>query len=101
MIRFGRRRDFPASIEVYEDGPYLLRGAYSLLDAEGLEIDPRRCTIALCACGRSKIKPFCDGSHSVVREPGSVVREPGAVTPRDPGHSRNGGATPGPGSRVA
>jgi CDGSH-type Zn-finger protein len=41
----------------------IVRGSFRLLDQDGAEIDPGRATIALCRCGRSAIKPFCDGSH--------------------------------------
>jgi CDGSH-type Zn-finger protein len=50
----------------YPDGPYLLRGEFKLTDPEGREIDPRRKTIALCRCGASRRKPFCDGTHKLV-----------------------------------
>lgn len=56
-----------AEITLYEDGPYLVRGSFKLADAKGNEIDPGRKTIALCRCGRSKIKPFCDGTHKVTK----------------------------------
>jgi CDGSH-type Zn-finger protein len=52
-----------ASITPYRDGPLIVRGDFRLLDQEGGEIDPGRETIALCRCGKSGIKPFCDGSH--------------------------------------
>jgi CDGSH-type Zn-finger protein len=52
-----------ATITPYRDGPLIVRGAFRLLDQDGEEIDPGRATIALCRCGRSAIKPFCDGSH--------------------------------------
>ena len=45
-----------------DNGPYLVQGAVALLDAEGRPYaasDP----IALCRCGHSNTKPFCDGSH--------------------------------------
>ena len=35
-----------------------------LIDQPGNEIDPGRRTIALCRCGRSKLRPFCDGTHA-------------------------------------
>jgi CDGSH-type Zn-finger protein len=34
-----------------------------LVDSDGNEIDPGRKTVALCRCGKSGIKPFCDGTH--------------------------------------
>jgi CDGSH-type Zn-finger protein len=52
-----------ATITPYRDGPLIVRGDFRLLDQDGAEIDPGRATIALCRCGRSAIKPFCDGSH--------------------------------------
>jgi CDGSH-type Zn-finger protein len=52
-----------ATITPYRDGPLIVRGDFRLLDQDGVEIDPGRATIALCRCGRSAIKPFCDGSH--------------------------------------
>ena len=52
-----------ATITPYRDGPLIVRGDFRLLDQDGAEIDPGRKTIALCRCGKSAIKPFCDGSH--------------------------------------
>ena len=52
-----------ATITPYRDGPLIVRGDFRLLDQDGAEIDPGRETIALCRCGKSGIKPFCDGSH--------------------------------------
>ncbi len=50
-------------ITVCPDGPLLVRGPITLLDADDRPIDPRRRTVALCRCGKSGIRPFCDGSH--------------------------------------
>ena len=52
-----------ATITPYRDGPLIVRGDFRLLDQDGGQIDPGRETIALCRCGKSGIKPFCDGSH--------------------------------------
>jgi CDGSH-type Zn-finger protein len=52
-----------ATITPYRDGPLIVRGDFRLLDQDGAEIDPGRTTIALCRCGKSGIKPFCDGTH--------------------------------------
>ena len=52
-----------ATITPYRDGPLIVRGDFRLVDQDGVEIDPGRDTIALCRCGKSGIKPFCDGTH--------------------------------------
>jgi CDGSH-type Zn-finger protein len=52
-----------ATITPYRDGPLVVRGDFRLVDQDGAEIDPGRQTIALCRCGKSGIKPFCDGTH--------------------------------------
>ena len=52
-----------ATITPYRDGPLIVRGDFRLVDQDGAEIDPGRDTIALCRCGKSGIKPFCDGTH--------------------------------------
>jgi CDGSH-type Zn-finger protein len=52
------------TIQVMPNGPYKVRGLTSLLDGEGAEIDlAGRETVALCRCGHSKNKPFCDATH--------------------------------------
>jgi CDGSH-type Zn-finger protein len=51
------------TITPYRDGPLIVRGDFRLLDTDGQEIDPGRRTVALCRCGKSGIKPFCDGTH--------------------------------------
>ncbi|OJF11561.1 CDGSH iron-sulfur domain-containing protein [Couchioplanes caeruleus] len=55
-----------AVVVPYEDGPLLLRGTFTLRTPDGQIIDPGRATVALCRCGRSAIKPFCDGTHKAV-----------------------------------
>lgn len=53
----------PPTITACPNGPLLVRGDIALVDADGAPIPRRRRTIALCRCGLSSIKPFCDGSH--------------------------------------
>lgn len=53
-------------ITPYRDGPYILRGDFVLTDQDGNEIATGRRTVALCRCGRSKIRPFCDGTHKLI-----------------------------------
>jgi CDGSH-type Zn-finger protein len=57
--------DGPGAVTItpYRDGPLIVRGDFRLLDTDGAEIDPGRRTVALCRCGKSGIKPFCDGTH--------------------------------------
>ena len=55
-----------AKITVRDNGPYLVKGPVLLLDAEGNEFRVERTTVALCRCGRSANKPFCDGTHAKV-----------------------------------
>jgi CDGSH-type Zn-finger protein len=54
-------------ITAYRDGPLLVRGDFRIVDQDGREIDPGRETIALCRCGKSRRRPFCDGTHALVR----------------------------------
>lgn len=56
-----------ARITPYENGPLLVRGPFELVDQDGNTIPGRRKTIALCRCGMSRIKPFCDGTHKATR----------------------------------
>ncbi len=57
----------PTSITVCPRGPLIVRGSFDIVDGENQPIDPRRGTVALCRCGGSKIKPFCDGTHKLLR----------------------------------
>lgn len=54
-------------ITPYDDGPLLVRGEFTLTTQDG-ETIPTGCrTVALCRCGRSAAKPFCDGTHKAAR----------------------------------
>lgn len=71
-----------ATITPYRNGPYLLRGDFAILDQDGNEIETSRETVALCRCGRSQTKPFCDGTHKVVGfAADSIADEPRPPTP--------------------
>jgi CDGSH-type Zn-finger protein len=56
-----------ATITPYRDGPLLVRGPIRLQDMHGREIEVGRETVALCRCGKSRIRPFCDGTHKLSR----------------------------------
>ena len=51
-----------ATITPTDNGPYLVEGSITLLDAEGNRYEVSD-TVALCRCGHSNTKPFCDGTH--------------------------------------
>jgi CDGSH-type Zn-finger protein len=59
--------DRPAtSITPCPNGPLLVRGEFAITEnAEAGENWHRR-TVALCRCGVSTIKPFCDGTHKLI-----------------------------------
>ena len=59
--------DDQAVITSYRDGPLVVRGPFRLVDQDGREIEVRRETVALCRCGKSRLRPFCDGTHKLVR----------------------------------
>ena len=54
------------TITVRENGPYVVRGPIQILDASGNEFRVEREAVALCRCGGSTTKPFCDGTHSKI-----------------------------------
>ncbi|PRX97800.1 CDGSH-type Zn-finger protein [Allonocardiopsis opalescens] len=62
------REDGEAEVVVTpcENGPLLVRGAVRITTQDGESIEAGRRTIALCRCGASAVKPFCDGSHKAV-----------------------------------
>lgn len=47
-------------------GPLLLRGDHLVRDEDGVEHPTRRPVSAVCRCGRSAEKPWCDGTHKAV-----------------------------------
>ena len=50
-------------IKVRDNGPYKVTGPVTVIDAEGNRFAVPDGPIALCRCGRSQSKPFCDASH--------------------------------------
>ena len=51
-------------IKVRDDGPYKVTGPVVLEDADGNRYDVSGRPVALCRCGLSENKPFCDGAHN-------------------------------------
>jgi len=51
-------------IKVRDNGPYKVTGPIRLVDVEGGVWElPAGEAVALCRCGQSHTKPFCDASH--------------------------------------
>ena len=53
------------TIETIKNGPYIVKGDVELIDADGKHF-PVEKRMALCRCGASAEKPFCDGTHSKI-----------------------------------
>ena len=56
----------PVVIRCRENGPYVILGEVQVVDHLGNEfLAPAggKAGVALCRCGASRTKPFCDGSH--------------------------------------
>ncbi len=55
----------PLVIRCRENGPLVIQGPIRVVDHAGnaFVIPAGKDTIALCRCGASKNKPFCDGAH--------------------------------------
>jgi len=53
------------TIRCRENGPLVLPPKFRLVDHLGNEfaLPTEKENVALCRCGASKSKPFCDGSH--------------------------------------
>jgi len=53
------------TIHVRKNGPYRIEGDdVKVVDADGNPYTIERLPIALCRCGASSRKPFCDGTHA-------------------------------------
>jgi len=52
-----------AIIEIAANGPLIIKGVDKMKDAQGEELATKP-VMALCRCGASANKPFCDGAHA-------------------------------------
>ena len=59
------------TIKIRENGPYFVEGEFRLVDAQGNEVPIKKA--ALCRCGGSTTKPFCDGTHSKIGFQGAIA----------------------------
>ncbi len=53
------------TITLSANGPYVVKDLETLRNSEGENLDTKK-TIALCRCGGSANKPFCDGTHAKI-----------------------------------
>jgi CDGSH-type Zn-finger protein len=54
------------TIRVRPNGPFLVEGPVTIIDADGnvFPVNPDKPAVALCRCGQSSRRPFCDGTHN-------------------------------------
>lgn len=52
-------------VHLRENGPILIKGPITLVDHLGniFDLPSEKANVALCRCGHSANRPFCDGSH--------------------------------------
>jgi CDGSH-type Zn-finger protein len=51
------------TIQVSKKGPYLLKGEVNVVFDDGT-VETNTGLVALCRCGGSSNKPYCDGTHT-------------------------------------
>ena len=72
------------TIKPTKDGPYLVTGCKRLENFADGKVFETKGTVALCRCGGSKTKPFCDGTHTTIGFKGD--KEPDRVPDRRENH---------------
>lgn len=67
------------TIRCRPNGPFLVEGTVTLVDHEGkpFPLDPSKPAFALCRCGQSARRPFCDGTHKTVGFQSAECAPPG------------------------
>ena len=68
------------TIKIKDNGPLIVEGEFKLVDAGGQEIALTK--RALCRCGASTIKPFCDGTHSKIGFQAAMAAVAGEPDPK-------------------
>lgn len=67
------------TIRLRQNGPYVVDGEeVTVVDWNGAEYRVERRPIALCRCGGSTKKPFCDGTHSKIGFQAAEAAVPGS-----------------------
>ena len=78
--------DDKPTIDCPEKGPFLVKGLNKLTDSQNQPVEMEKDVIALCRCGQSENKPFCDGTHSDIGFTGAKERT------EDPGTNEYSGS---------
>ena len=74
-----------ATITTRLNGPLLVKGPIKLIDHEGREYDlTGKETYALCRCGATNRRPFCDGTHKTCGWMAADIAPPPAAAPSTP-----------------
>jgi CDGSH-type Zn-finger protein len=75
-------------IRVRENGPYVIEMPVRVVDHQGNEfpVPAGKPVVALCRCGQSANRPFCDGTHKKVQfqAPELAPANPATGTPPQP-----------------
>jgi CDGSH-type Zn-finger protein len=66
-------------IDCAENGPYLVKNVKTFKNSKDEPIETKE-TMALCRCGTSNDKPFCDGTHSSINFSGENLNKEEATT---------------------
>jgi CDGSH-type Zn-finger protein len=71
------------TIRCRENGPLLVEGPIKVIDHLGnaFVIPANKPAVALCRCGQSANRPFCDGTHKKVNFAACELAPPPAVPP--------------------
>jgi CDGSH-type Zn-finger protein len=81
----------PITIRCRDNGPLVVQGTVRVVDALGneFELPSGKESVALCRCGRSGTKPFCDGSHrSGTFEAAQRAQPPDTCEPPSPSYNQ-------------
>jgi len=58
--------DIKTKIKLMPNGPVIVEGNFEVFSADGTEMAQGKGMVALCRCGASASKPFCDGAHAKI-----------------------------------
>ena len=82
-LKYEARAEFPdeegdevTTVRAGRTGPLYLRGRIRLVDGHG-DLIAEETRVALCRCGASSNKPYCDNSHRLVRKDRPLEEQPG------------------------